>query len=146
MLHCIIKPTTIAVEKKQNSKIHKKYSIADSQQSFLKIFKEPSDVQEFFANNKEHTQPFVFAFGESIYDIEKAEFYVYCDNIKYKFNNFLRAFESCFKLYHIFNLTYPKESFNFWTFVQVFFFNINLKCDKKNATVKTTISMLNRNI
>lgn len=38
------------------------------------------------------------------------EYFVVVDNIKFKFENFLSALDSCFKLFQVLNIKYPKES------------------------------------
>lgn len=61
---------------------------------------------------------------------------VYFDSIKYKMFSILKAFDICFKIFHVFNVEHPNESIDVWLFLQSFFYNINTKYDKSCAIIK----------
>jgi hypothetical protein len=67
---------------------------------------------------------------------------IYFDEIKYKFFSVIKAIDLCFKIYHVFNIEYPIDSWNVWLFIQRFFFNIKSKFDKSCPTIEQIISEL----
>lgn len=56
----------------------------------------------------------------------ETDIYVYFDDVKYSFisESFLRAVDTVFKIFHVFNLHYPMESLIFWNFIESNFFEI----------------------
>lgn len=135
LLHYILKPTVLRVTSKSNIK---KPSINDSLNSFFKFISDPSDTDDIV---RDRVQPCVLCLGKDILTAKK--YYVYYDNIKYDFKDFLRALNMLFKIFQIFNIQYPKESQNVWTFIQTFFFEINLKNDKKIPPLENLKKFLN---
>jgi len=67
---------------------------------------------------------------------------VYFDNIEYKIFSAYKAFDVCFKIFHVFNVEYPLESGDVWLFIQTFFYNIQTKYDKSNVISKQTTNEL----
>lgn len=47
----------------------------------------------------------------------------------YKYFSVLKALDYCFKIYHVLNLKYPKQSAIVWQFVQTFFYKIKTPYD-----------------
>lgn len=47
-----------------------------------------------------------------------------------------KAFDICFKIYHVFNIEYPIESIDVWIFIQTFFYNLYTKYDKTSSLLK----------
>ncbi|XP_055386427.1 uncharacterized protein LOC129615312 [Condylostylus longicornis] len=131
LLHHILVPTSKYMAKDSSGKkISKKYTIEDSQESFIKIASNNTKVQEKLNELREQAspiQPFIFFVGESIYD--PTEIMVYFDDIKYKCSSTLKAVDICFKIFHVFNLEYPPAAFTFWTFVQTYIYNVYTEYD-----------------
>lgn len=44
-----------------------------------------------------------------------------------KINTIIKAVDICFKVFHIFNVEYSLESYNFWLFIQKYYFKIKNK-------------------
>jgi len=61
---------------------------------------------------------------------------LYFDSIKYKMFSALKAYDMCFKIFHVFNVGYPLESNDVRLFIQTFFYNIKIKYDKSNVLIK----------
>lgn len=62
-------------------------------------------------------------------------FYVYYDNIRYKFSTFLPAIDVCMKTYFIFRIKYPVSSEMFWSFVAEYFFKLKESSNAKIAKI-----------
>lgn len=85
-------------------------------------------------------QPLIIVVGAT--EDKLKDFYVSCDNILYKIDSFLKAFDICFKMFHCLNAEYPSEAMHIWIFVQKYFYNIDLKSDRKLSGVLSFISDL----
>lgn len=126
-LHGYFVPTNKVVKKSsQGGKEVIKYTIKDSQESFLYLANSNQEIQEhlhFLKARKEHIQPFILCtFGDEITDIQ--EILLYFDETIYKFINMLRAVDICFKIIYLFNLDFPKESIMFWSFIELHYFKM----------------------
>lgn len=104
--------------------------------SFLFFTSTVSEVETHILNmknKKNPIQPFLIVIGESL--LKSSQFLIYFDNIKYKFKTFLKALDTCFKIFFVFNLDYPPNSKAVWIFIQFFFYkistNINIFPDVK---------------
>lgn len=85
-------------------------------------------------------QPLVIVVGAT--EDELQDFYVSCDYILYKIDSFLKALDVCFKIFHCLNVEYPIEAIQIWIFIQKYFYNIDLKSDKKLSGVLSFMSDL----
>lgn len=123
-MHGYFVPTTKTVVPKENSsKNIIKFTIKDSQESFLflgKSYQEVEDHIQFLKEKKKNIQPFLYCVGSDFLHIE--EIFIFFDNIRYQFFNFLRAVDICFKIFFVFNLDFPKESVMFYSFLETYFF------------------------
>lgn len=70
------------------------------------------------------------------------QIFVYCDGIFYEINSIVSALDICFKTFHVLNLSYPKESYNFYFFIQKYFYEISTRYDKPVSTVSNLITEL----
>lgn len=80
-----------------------KYSIADSQNSFMALVSCTQEVGEHIAHLKtfdEPIQPFIICVGDQVSNI--SEIMVYFDEHKYIFSTFLKAVDTCFKIFYVF--------------------------------------------
>lgn len=125
-LHGYFVPTGKTIKKDCTGKRQTtKYTIQDSQQSFLYLAKTSHEIKEwiyFLKSKKTAIQPFVFAIGDDITSIK--EIYTYFDGIKYKFFNIIRAVDICFKIFYMFNLNFPEESVMVWSFIETYFYKM----------------------
>lgn len=83
-------------------------------------------------------QPIILAVGSDWTSVN--EFYVKIDTLSYRFENILKAIDTVFKIYHVLDLCYAKESYLVWLFIQRFIYNIHLKSDKVSQALSTFIS------
>lgn len=124
-LHGYFVPTNKTIKKDETlgKKVTTKFTIKDSQDSFLYVAKcaqELEDHLEFLKNQKQAIQPFILTVGEDVLSIK--EIVVYFDGIRFTFCHFLRAVDICYKIFFLFNLDFPKKSQMFWTFIQTYFY------------------------
>lgn len=63
---------------------------------------------------------------------------IYFDKVKYITFTTLKAFDVCFKIIHVFNVEYPRESEDniIWFLLQKVFYNIHTKYDKSCALIE----------
>lgn len=138
-LHGYLVPTQKVIRKDVTGKKSTiKFTIKDSQDSFLFIGKSVQELEDhiaFIKTRMENIQPFILATGDNIFNLNQV--YLYLDDVKFKFTNFLRALDICFKLFYLFNIEYPLASTNFWTFIQMYFFKLN----KGKTTAKIAVLM-----
>ena len=71
-------------------------------------------------------QPSIFAVENN----RLSTYYVVFHNIKYKFQTILKAVAIAFFIFQVYNLKYPFEATNSWTFIQRMLFKLVLKADK----------------
>ncbi|CAG9822118.1 unnamed protein product [Phaedon cochleariae] len=148
LIHALLPPTVKHTVKKENKKQIVKSTIKDSQDSFFMHVKVLNDFERkidtyrnTLISRSETLQPIIIGVGTDLFQI--TEFIVFYDNIKYKFSNFMAAFDCCFKIFHILDLQYPKDSYSFWIFVQKYFFQIDSVGDNVSPTVLCLIQDLN---
>ncbi|XP_031338513.1 uncharacterized protein LOC116167315 [Photinus pyralis] len=148
-LHGYFVPTKLVVTKKNDKKTSTRYTIRDSQESFLFIGKSLQEVEDHISHLrkvKKSTQPFIYGVGENIFSL--SEITVYFDGIRYKFKNFIRAVDICFKLIYLFNLEFPPESIMFYNFLEIFFYffepkNVSTRVHVIIDALKNVTSQLN---
>ncbi|CAI6361296.1 unnamed protein product [Macrosiphum euphorbiae] len=136
LLHCFFIPTSKKSTKDSNGKRgFIKFSIRDSQNSFLVVTPTALAMELTLKKMAENgpIQPCLLVVG-SLFDPK--QILVYLDNIKYKMFSAYKAFDICFKIFHVFNVEYPLESGDVWLFIQTFFYNITTKYDKSNVVSK----------
>lgn len=108
LLHAIFIPTSKKVTKDHTGKRNQsKYSIRDSQNSFIIFKNSVCDIEEFINirhSEKSPKQTFIMIVGTPICP---KKIIVYFDYIKYKVYSILHAIDITFKLFHLFNLEYP---------------------------------------
>lgn len=118
-----------------------RFSTKDSQESFIFIgntMQELQDHIEFLKKRGDSIQPFVLAIG----DLEKIQhFFVYLDCTFLPFPSFLRSLDLCFKMFHLFNLEYPKACNLVWSFIEVYLYSLD-KNSKKNSKISILLNEL----
>lgn len=119
-----------------------RYSIKDSQDSFLLFASTVAALEEIILKKKEKCgsiQPFIIILGE----LTKPEsIFVYIDEVKYQMFSVVAALDICFKAFHVLNLEYPHESSSVWQFIQTYFYQIKHKKDKLSPAVTQIIADL----
>ncbi|KAF0745159.1 Dimer Tnp hAT domain-containing protein [Aphis craccivora] len=104
LLHSIFIPTSRKVTIDDNGKkSYTKYSIKDSQNTFIKICDTSAEMEALIGA----IPPCILVIGLLN---DPKQILVYFDNIKYIVFSSSKAFDICFKIYHVFNIEYPMES------------------------------------
>jgi len=143
LLHSIFIPTSKKVTRDENGKKgFIKFSIKDSQNAFIIIKPTAVEMDATLQNmsSKRPIQPCVLVIGSLM---DPKQILIYFDTIKYKMFSALKAYDMCFKIFHVFNVEYPIESHDVWLFIQTFFYNIKTKYDKSNVLIKQISGELN---
>jgi len=88
---------------------------------------------------KTRIQPFVLLVGPTIEQYEAC--YLIIDEVKYKFDNVLKAFDQYFKAIQVLMTEYSYEARGAWLFIQQAVYHISTKYDRKNSVIKTCIAL-----
>lgn len=72
--------------------------------------------------------------------VKSTEFFVVIDNTYFKLETLNKAVDVCFKSFFSLNVHYPAECEQVWVFIQHYFFEIKLKSDKNQLSVKTLVN------
>lgn len=140
LLHALFSPPTKKTYiNSDGNKCMIKFSIKDSQNSYVIVANTALELEEKLKARKSSNnpiQPCLLIVGTII---NPSEIMVYFDELKYKFFSIVKAIDLCFKIYHVFNLEYPLESINVWLFIQRYFYNIKLQCDKPYPIINQII-------
>ena len=152
MLHAALPPTARFVvkdDKEKNKRKTTKISITDSRNSFLLHIKTINDFKPQIDSLKQKQlqlgatiQPLIVVIGSDLFHLD--EYYLFFDDNRYKFNDFLTCLDTCFKLFCVFNLSFPKSSELVWTFIQKYFYCISTIHDLKSTVLTTFISDFNK--
>ncbi|KAM7350821.1 uncharacterized protein ACRADG_009264 isoform 2-T2 [Cochliomyia hominivorax] len=133
LLNAIIIPTARFSD--ESGKNSKKVSIPDANDSFVIHLLTIDNYEIILGQQKEKyynknltIQPFLIVVGQSIYTLE--EFYVYFNNILFKFDSFLKSLDVCFKIMNTLSLEYPKACQGPWLFIEEYFYEIKGKIVK----------------
>jgi len=125
-LHTIFVPTTRKITRDDNGRKNLiKYSIKDSQDSFM-IFKASiAEIEEYIMKRRsENTpiQPIILICGTPN---KPEEIIVLFDCLQFELFSISSAIDIYFKMFHTFNLDYPLQSSIVWLFVQKYFYVLN---------------------
>lgn len=93
-------------------------------------------------------QPFVVYVGGGSFDKDSSNtslsFYAVINEIYFKVETILKAFDVCFKSFYTLNLQYPFEAEQVWHFIQVYLYEyLESRVEKKFLGVKSLIKDLN---
>ncbi|KAL5239094.1 hypothetical protein ACI65C_006504 [Semiaphis heraclei] len=143
LLHAVFAPTSKKITKDENGKKNLiKYSIKDSQDSLIVFGESVEAMQHHFQSLRTQgnpIQPFIFIVGSLF---AQREILVYFDTIIYKVHSIIRSVEVCYKIFHVFNLEYPTQSYIVWLFIQNIFFGLKSKFDKPHSKLAQVLSEL----
>ena len=134
-LHHLLPPHQKVYTDESGSKLRKKFSIQDSQESFAIVATSEEELNiklNLLRLLNTNIQPRLLIVG-SILKIEKI--FIYFDGIQYPMVKMLTATDLLFKLFFVFNLEFPSESALFYSFLQIFFYEI--PSDKKFTKIHT---------
>lgn len=149
LLNALLVPTSKSyeIDSATNKNHIIKTSISDAKNSFLLQVTSLNDLHvqiQLRIHNayikKEKVQPFICVVGPDFDGIKN--FYVYYFNTYYKLSNIIRALDTCFKIFHVFNLKYPIQSGLVLTFIQKFMYDIHNECDIKSSSLTSLMSDL----
>lgn len=100
-----------------------------------------SDTQDQLQKLNVKYHPLIIVLGESYSSLK--QFFIYFDNYTFKFDSFLSCIDMGFKLFQVFHLSYPSQSYGIWLFLQQYFFKLSTKYDKHISKVTGLVSFLN---
>lgn len=89
---------------------------------------------------KQPVQPFLLLIGNNE-DIETT--FVVIDTVRYQMPSVLRGLDLLFKIFHVFQVNYPKPSEHIWTLIQKCIFHISTRGDKDFPNIMHIINMFN---
>lgn len=116
-----------------------KATIGDSQQGF--IFRSNSihslhdsikQLRTSYFYSDLTVQPFPIVIGND--NLTLHAFYLYFENSFYKFDSLIDCIDTCFKLFHVLNLEYPKLCNGVWLYIQKYFYEIQTQHDTQIST------------
>lgn len=88
-------------------------------------------------NMKEH--PLIFGVGDNKDSVN--EFIVAFKNLRYTFNDYLRALDAVFKMYNFFGIDFPPESQKVWVIINELFYKLKTK-EKASGKLNSIIRNL----
>ena len=88
-------------------------------------------------------QPQLLLLGHNI--CRPDQYFIVLNNIVYEVDNLVKAVDLCFKSFFVFNLDYPVQAFDPWSFIQKGLYNITTPYDKIVPRVTDLISKININ-
>lgn len=86
-------------------------------------------------------QPYVIVVGPTLLEVNA--FYICIDNVLYQVPTALMAVDLCFKIFHVFNVNYPRESEHIWYVIQRSLYKFSTQYDKQISYVMPIINTLN---
>lgn len=149
LLNAVIVPTTRTSKENEDQAPNKrkKVTIREAKDCLIihiksiNLFKPTlEDIKERFYKKKLTVQPLLIVVGNDLSTLN--EFYVYIDNIIYKFPTFISSLDTCFKAFHVFDVEYPEYCRGVWIFIQRYFFNFTNENDKPFSQILGLISYL----
>ncbi|XP_067210300.1 uncharacterized protein [Linepithema humile] len=121
-----------------------KANIAEARDAFVFHVTVPGDINPAIQRRravalklKTRVQPFVLLVGPTVEQYEIC--YVIIDEVKYQFNNVLKAFDQCFKAIQVLMTEYSYEARGVWLFIQQALYRISTRYDKKNSNVSALV-------
>ncbi|GBP00493.1 hypothetical protein EVAR_1020_1 [Eumeta japonica] len=110
-----------------------KFSTLEALQSLVIVVENPGDInikikekQKAAAERKQSVQPYIIIQG-SLQDYQYL--YIVVDDIKYKFTSAAEAFDTLFKIYHVFNARYPSPADHLYLIIQRCVYDVTTKYD-----------------
>lgn len=85
-----------------------------------------------------HLQPFLLVEGPSYSQINKI--YIVINEVKYEYENSLKALDIFFKIFHVLCVQYPPQSEHIYEVIEIVLFNSERKSLKKCLSIQDVIS------
>ncbi len=102
-------------------------SIQDSKDALLSVVRRLTDMKEKIRERKNHCRIKQLTFHPMIFEVETGNnFVVVFNDIQYEFESVVHAIDTAFKMFDFFEIPYPHECKNVWTFLQSFFYKTNI--------------------
>lgn len=106
---------------------HKLQSVEEAQRKFTVEVNDLADLKKVVIERKKHcmenniqAKPYIAVVGQNkVY----SHFSVILDSTGFSCDNYKDSLILCFNLYLFFDISFPHESLNVWTFIQKYFFN-----------------------
>ncbi|KAK4886725.1 hypothetical protein RN001_002996 [Aquatica leii] len=102
---------------------HWKFSTIETADAIICHAKIPGDInniidiqKEKASLRKQQVQPYLIIEGPTLKEIRKV--YVIVDELRYQFESSKKAFDTCFKLFHVMNASYPPQAEHIWLLIQ----------------------------
>lgn len=87
-----------------------------------------------------NVQPYIIVVGPTLADI--SSFFVSIDKVLYNVTSVLKAIDTCFKIFHVFNVQYPAASDHIWILMQRKLYKFITKYDKTPPYILEIINVL----
>lgn len=85
-------------------------------------------------------QPYIIVVGPTL--AELSSFFVSVDKVLYNVTSAFKAIDTCFKIFHVWNVEYPAASDHIWLLIQRELYKFMTKYDKKTSYILEIISAL----
>ncbi|KAG5900393.1 hypothetical protein JTB14_033841 [Gonioctena quinquepunctata] len=145
IIHGALVPTSKRTITEGERKIIQRFTISDSQDSFVVFGKSTQEIEEKLARNTSNSamQPLLrILHGEKFYQTKNIT--VCFDCVKYQFQNIISALDCCFKIYKVFDLKYPLACGSVWQFIQLFFYGIKSQHDIVHPNLSIFMNSINK--
>ncbi|XP_045463880.1 uncharacterized protein LOC123673443 [Harmonia axyridis] len=120
-----------------------KFTVQECTDSIICHAKIPSDVPEIVEVQRKNAaaksvtvQPYLIIEGHDVRDI--TNIYIVIDTVRYHFNSLTKAFDVCFKSFHVFNAEYPPQSEHIWHLIAHIMYKLPL--DKKTPYIMDIVA------
>lgn len=123
-MHQLLPPVLTTLTNPDGSKRRKKFTVADSQESFALIGKTCEELDaklNLLKIQNSHINPILLVEGEIV---AVKSISIYFEGIKYPIIKPVTAVDILFKIMLVFDLEFPKQAETFYMFLQTFFYNI----------------------
>ena len=124
-----------------------KPSIAESRSAFIHCAKVGTSLEIFRQNKTKECQergvtwqPQVLVMGYSI--LTPQQFFVLVNDTVYEMDSLIKAVDICFKIFFVFNASYPPHAQEPWLLFQKAVFDIDTPFDVKSARVQQMVGFL----
>ncbi|CAH1176704.1 unnamed protein product [Phaedon cochleariae] len=109
-----------------------KFTVQECTDSIICHAKNPSDIPEIVEVQKKSAlaksvmvQPYLIVEGHDVRDIKNI--YIVIDSVRYHFASLTKAFDVCFKAFHVFNAEYPPQSEHIWQLIAHIIYKLPLE-------------------
>lgn len=92
--------------------------------------------------NQRHNpnHPLISLIGDSLLDTK--EIFVYFQGMRFEFFDVVKAVDTCFKIFFVFNIKYPLPCQAVWQFIDSYFYNVVENINDMHTNVKILLNEL----